>query len=370
MPPRNSRRDFLLGRAAADAAADLAQQALDRIAADAEEDTYLLRVDRRAMACRFELCLNVGQYAHGTEAALAALDELEPLEEQLSYFRSTSEISRINQRAAVAPVRVRRELFQLLELCQELHQASDGAFDITAAPLWKVWGFARREGAIPGQADLDAARSRTGMQYVELDPHEQTVRFLRDGIELNLGSIGKGFALDACGRTLRAAGVAHFLFHGGGSSILAGGSRGVATSDSETLSDGRETSPRGWVVGLLHPARPEGRIGAVRLRDRAIGTSGSRHQSFRHAGRRYGHILDPRTGQPAEGVLSVTVVAPTATLADALSTAFFVMGPEAAEVYCQRQPQIGAIFFLPGRGGNPVEVISWNIAREDMMVDS
>jgi thiamine biosynthesis lipoprotein len=102
-----------------------------------------------------------------------------------------------------------------------------------------------------------------------------------------------------------------------------------------------------WEVGIRHPGQPGRRIGIVRLRDRALGTSGGQFQSFRHRGHRYSHILDPRTGQPAEGVLSATVVAPTAAMADALSTAFFVLGPEASLKYCESHPEIGVILLCP-----------------------
>jgi FAD:protein FMN transferase len=301
----------------------------------------LIHVSRRAMACDFEVRFSADRYPHGTELALQALDPLEELEEAISFFRPTSQLSRVNLLAAEEPVEVSQPFFDLLRLAMTLYEETEGAYDITAAPLWEVWGFARRKGEIPSQAQLAEARSLVGGHWVELDPARQTVRFRRPGVRINLGSIGKGYALDVCGERLTASGMADYLFHGGQSSILARGSQS-------------ENQP--WEIGVRHPGQPNRRIGVVRLCDRALGTSSGQFQSFRHQGRRYGHILDPRSGCPAEGVLSTTVVASSAALADALSTAFFIMGPERAFEYCQNHPEIGAVIVGPGSRGTEVEI--------------
>jgi FAD:protein FMN transferase len=308
-------------------------------------DNLLIHVARRAMACEFEVRFPADPYEQGTEAALESLDLLEPLEEQLSYFRPASEISRINLFAAEEPVEVSPPLFDLLVSAMKLFAETDGAYDITAAPLWEVWGFARRAGAIPSDADLAKARSCVGGHLVELDPTQSTVRFRKPGVRLNLGSIGKGYALDFCAERLLALKLNDFLLHGGQSSVLARGFQSPKVSGS-----GQPPSP--WEIGVRHPRQPNLRMAIVRLYDRALGTSGGQFQSFRHRGRRFGHILDPRSGQPAEGMLSTTVVAATAALADALSTAFYVMGPEQSLNYCQNHPEIGAVLiFLPPHGG-------------------
>jgi thiamine biosynthesis lipoprotein len=165
---------------------------------------------------------------------------------------------------------------------------------------------------------------------------------------LNLGSLGKGYALDRCGEQLEAGGIGDFLIHGGGSSVLARGAQATG-SDTERAADG-------WVLGVRHPTRPDRRLAEIRLRDRALATSGSWAQSFTHQGRRLGHILDPRSGWPAEGVMSTTVVAPTAVLADALSTAFYVMGAEKSLEYCAKHADVGAVLVCPGRGAGGVEL--------------
>jgi thiamine biosynthesis lipoprotein len=355
-------------------------------------DDLLVRIGRRAMACEFEICLPAAQYAEGVETALAALDLVEQLDGQMSVFRSGGELWRVNQTAADGPVQVEPGLFELLERALQLGRETRGAYDITAGPLWQAWGFARRAGAVPSADEIAEARSRVGGHLVQIDPANRTVRFLRPGVQLNLGSIGKGYAVDRCAQRLLAGGIENFLVHGGNSSVLARGSRqgaaGVSRLACPTLPPalldkpavapagrpavapavdapegdspifvGRKSgqSP-GWSVGLRDPLSMDRRLGEIWLKDRALGTSGAQFQSFRHRGRRYGHILDPRTGWPAEGVLSATVLAPTAALADALSTACYVLGPQAALAYCREQPELAAVIVCPGRGGGGLEI--------------
>ena len=365
MKRKSSRRDFLTGRAAGDAMADAVGRALpgdDRPGPPGRDSgpSCLVHVSRRAMACEFEIQLNAGQYEHGTETALEALDLVEALEAQMSVFRPESEICHINRTAARGPVEVEPRLFELLELAVRLHGETEGAFDLTAGPLWKVWGFAHRAGDVPDEGQLAEALQQVGSHLVELDRQERTVRFLRPGVELNLGSIGKGYALDRCAEQLQAAGLADFLCHGGQSSVLARGSRQPMP---RAAADPPEA---GWLVGLRHPRRADRRLAEIRLRDRALATSGTWGQSFTRGGRRYGHILDPRSGQPAEGLLSATVIAPSAALADALSTAFYVLGPAAALDYCRQRPEIAAVLVCPVRHSGGFEIRTAGLADEEL----
>jgi len=311
-----------------------------------------MQISRRAMATDFQVYLNVGQHRQGPDMALKALALVESLEDQMTVYREHSEVMEINRRAADGPVRVEARLFAVLELALRLHQETGGAFDITSGPLSKVWGFYRRQGLFPEEAALQQALSRVGSESVELDSQEKTIRFLHRNIEINLNAIGKGYALDRCGELLREAGVDNFLIHGGQSSVLAAGSR-MESGDS----------PGGWTVAVRHPLKPNQRLVELQVRDRAVGTSGSGTQFFHHKGRRYGHVLDPRTGWPAEGVLSATVLAPTAALADAISTAFYVMGLDQTTQFCQRHPELSAILICPGERRGSIAIHP--IALED-----
>jgi FAD:protein FMN transferase len=322
----------------------------------------LIRVSRRAMACEFEVCFPAGKCEDGTEQALESLDLVEALEGRLSYFRPESEIARINRLAAETPIELDPPLWALLSLAMRLYEETDGAYDITSTPLWEAWGFARRAGKIPSDAELAEARSCVGGHLVELDSTQRTIRFRKPGVRINLASIGKGYALDLCAERLSSC-MNDFLLHGGQSSVLARGSPSATAAD-ETPS----LRSACWEVGLPDPRQPGHRLAVVRLRDRALGTSGGQFQSFRHQGRRFGHLLDPRSGWPAEGVFSATVVAPSAALADALSTAFYVMGPERSLAYCESHADIGLVMLCPDRHGRNVEIHRAGLSDAELTV--
>ena len=190
------------------------------------------------MAGEFEVCLPVAIAGEATAAALEALDLVQSLEAQLSFFKPESDISEINRQAADAAVEVEPRLFALLQEAMQLWRDSGGAYDLTATPLWEAWGFARRSGAIPSPEQLAEARSLVGGQWVELDEARKTIRFLRRGVRLNLGSIGKGYAVDRAVEHLLAAGVSDFLVHGGYSSVAARGSAGPVEIEASTVPAG------------------------------------------------------------------------------------------------------------------------------------
>jgi thiamine biosynthesis lipoprotein len=298
----------------------------------------LLSFARQAMATRFEVLL-----PYGTPDALflaeAALDEVDRLEQQMTVYRDSSEISLLNRLAAGRPIVVEERLFGLLELAREITRATAGAFDITSGALSRAWGFSRRQGRVPSEAEVADALSRVGMEHVLLKPERRTVRYLRPGVEINLGSIGKGYALDRAAELLRFDRAASLL-HGGHSSVYAMGTQ-----------PGDE---RGWAVGIRHPWDGARRLAVVRLRDRGLATSAATFQHLEYNGRKLGHILDPRTGWPAEALASATAVAPSAAQADALATAFFILGMEQTQAYCDAHPGIGAVLLPHGETALPL----------------
>jgi thiamine biosynthesis lipoprotein len=289
------------------------------------------------MACRFDVTLPLTARA-GIRVARSALDQIDLLERQLTVFREDSEVSCINNHAARQPVRVEPALFELLMLSRRLHHQTGGAFDITSAPLSRCWGFLRRQGSIPGPAELEAARAKVGSEKLTFDEQARTVEFAREGVEINLGSIGKGYALDRITSVI-GRGVPTALLSAGASSIRAIGSG--------------DRTGTGWIVGLRNPRDKRTRLGVLRVRDCAVSTSGDEEQFFEHEGKRYGHIIDPRSGVPADTVSGVTVVAETAAISDALATAFYVGGPELAERYCSEHPGTMAVM-LERRAEHPV----------------
>ncbi len=319
-PFRRSRRDFLTGTAGRRAAGD----------------DYWIRVHRRAMACRFEITL-ASQDAGWVPAARTALNDIDRIESELSIFRDDSVVTHINRCAADRPIEVNDELFDLLDRCGQMHRATDGAFDVTSTALSRCWGFLQRDGRVPPADAIASARACVGYEAVDLDRTTRTVRFRRSGLEINLGAVGKGFALDRVASGMRTIGVSHALLSAGRSSLLAIGGRGP-----------------GWHVDVVSPRRSEAvgdrLLARVWLRDAAIGTSGAGEQFVMTDGTRYGHVIDPRTGWPASGVLSASAIASSAETADALSTAFLIGGAELAERYCAAHPGVMALVTPEGRG--------------------
>jgi thiamine biosynthesis lipoprotein len=363
--PRSTRRSFLRGGAAVEALAAWADGAtVETAPAEPLGERYLVEFSRRAMATSFSVLVDAKCHPESGEAAVAALDLIESLEDQLTVYRDHSEVMQINRLAGQGPVIVEPRLYALFQHAARLYEQTSGAFDITAGPLAKVWGFYRRQGAIPADADLAAALACVGMNHVELDDETRTIEFTKPGMEINLGAIGKGYALDRAAELLVAAGVENFLLHGGASSVLGRGTRNPGPDVEPPPGSCLLTPSCSWQIGIGDPQRPGERLAFVDLRDRAIGTSGAAYQSFRHQGRRYGHIIDPRTGRPAEGVLSATVVAPTAAEADALSTALYVLGPEASEQFLAEHQDIAAILVLPTNRPGKAQLRAYNFAED------
>jgi thiamine biosynthesis lipoprotein len=320
-----------------------------------------VRLTTRAMACDFSVIMNPGPTDH-IEAAGSVLELVHSIEGWLSIYKAESQLSRINQHAARDPQTVRGDLFELLIQAKTLFERTEGAFDLASGALTALWKSCRRDERIPNAAEIAECLEKSGMQHVELRPENLTVTFHREGIVLDPGAIGKGFALDeGVSRLLdQEAGPKSFLLHGGHSSLKAVG--------------GHHGHP-GWPVGIGNPLFTNQRLGTLLLCNNAMATSGSNIQFYRHEGRRYGHILDPRTGWPIDGMLSVTVLAPSAAIADALSTAFFVMGIEKARVCCENWPGIGVIlipFPVQGRKvqptviGIPEDQIFWDENQVDL----
>jgi thiamine biosynthesis lipoprotein len=287
----------------------------------------LLRASRRAMATTFEIAIPYGT-PHALAAAEAALDLIDQLEEQMTVYRDSSEVSRLNETGRTDELEP--QLFALLQRCATLTRDTEGAFDVACGALVKCWGFYKREGRIPTGVELNAAMGRTGFRHVILDADSRSVRYARPGVELNLGAVGKGYALDRAAELLRTQfGIRSALLHGGGSSVRAIGCP--------------PTDFRGWRVSIRHPHDDRRTLGSVFLDDEALGTSADTYQHFEYNGRRYGHVLDPRTGRPVGGTRSASCVAPTAADADAISTAFFVAGPAWTAEYCRTRGHLRAV---------------------------
>lgn len=313
---------------------------------------------RRAMGCEFCVMIPPTQPSPMASAE-AALDEIGDLEQILSIYIGDSDLSRLNQRAAEGPVRVNYRLFSLLERAAELTRETQGAFDVAAGALVKAWGFSRGPKRVPAEAERLAALEQSGMRHVLLDCESASVRYQVPGMEINLGSIGKGYGIDqAFERIQRDFGTDCVLIQGGRSSMRAVGS---PAGDS-----------RGWLISIEDPCHRGRQVAMVNLRDRAMATSSTINQFFEADGQRHGHLIDPRTGYPANKLRSATVMAPDAATADALSTALFVMGLDKAADFCQNHPAIAALLVAgrleaDGQDASP-RVVTFNLPPEDVVL--
>jgi thiamine biosynthesis lipoprotein len=272
-----------------------------------------------------------------TRAIDEALDEAKRLDDLLSNYKPSSEWSKVNREASQGPVKVSPELFNLISACVGYSRASGGAFDISVGKLMKTWGFYKGSGRIPHRSEIRLALSQTGWQAIELDGKARTVRFRRPGLEIDPGGIGKGYAVDRMVAILRRHGIASALVTGGGSSIY-----GLGAPPNE---------PRGWTVEIKHPKDREKVAATAFLKDMSMSTSGSYEKFFQANGRIYAHIFDPRTGYPAEGMLSVSVIAPQTVDSEAWTKPYFIQGKSWA-----RSHRNGfRLFLCEDRSGTPCE---------------
>ena len=299
-------------------------------------ETLRLEKSADAMGSTYSIALYGDDRVRMEAAVDAALDEVRRLDDMLSNYKPDSEWSQMNRRAAEAPVPVSPELFQLLSDCLEYSRESEGAFDISVGPLMKVWGFYKGSGHLPHRPEILAALTRVGYRHVRLDAAARTVWFDRSGVELDPGGIGKGYAVDRMVDVLRKKGFTTALVAGSGSSIY-----GMGAPPDE---------PKGWRVDIRNPWSPSKVSTEVFLKDMSMSTSGSYEKFFRAEGKIWAHIMDPRTGYPARGSVSVSVIAPRTIDSEAWAKPYFVNGRQWA---ASHKPKDFRVYFCADRMDQP-----------------
>jgi FAD:protein FMN transferase len=301
-------------------------------AVDAQQQLHRHEATRLSMGCVYA----IEAYSPDGEAlprvVEEAFDEVDRIDRLMSHYKADSALSQINREAAHRPVSVAAELFDLVAASMRYNRDSGGAFDITVGPLMKAWGFFRGEGRVPTPYELAAAHGHVGGGHVILDPAAKTIRFSHAGVELDLGGIAKGYAVDRAASLLRERRIASALISAGGSTIYGFGAP-----------PGRAA----WEVTLQDPIDPRNTALTVHLKDRAFSVAGASEKSFEAGGVEYSHIVDPRNGRPVQGVLSVAVLASTGTAGDALDNAFFVLGPKHSPPYLNALAAAEVFFLLP-----------------------
>ena len=283
-------------------------------------------------------------YGADREETVAAVEQsftaIRQADEILSHYRAESDLMRLNRSASQGTVTVDRDLYRVLEEALRFARLSEGAFDVTVGPLVRLWSEAAGRDRAPSEQEILETRKRVGSAKVELLPELQ-VRFAQRGLEINLGAIGKGWAVDQAVAVLRRHGVRDAFVSAGTSTVFALGDDGLG---------------EGWEVSVRNPIAGDP-LATFRICDRAVSTSAAYERYWEITGNRFGHILDPRSGQPAVSMLSATVVAPTATAADALSTAAYVMGIEEGSALFRRLNLEGLLVPLPGSGSPESRII-------------
>jgi thiamine biosynthesis lipoprotein len=250
-----------------------------------------------------------------SRGAQEALEIFSRLEQSLSKFLPGSDVSLVNELAASRPVRVGQDLLRLLKLAREAWELTGGAFDPTVGTLLKAWGLVTMEGRIPSDAEIERLLELRGMSHVIVDDENGTVELARGGVSIDLGAIGKGYAVDAMAKHLRCRGIPVGAISSGRSSVLTWGTP-----------PGEER----WSFEVARPDDPSEALRALEAEPGSLSSSGAYERRFIRAGKEYGHVIDPRTGHPSARVRGVTVWSETALLGDVLSTALFVLGPRAA----------------------------------------
>ncbi len=288
---------------------------------------------------------HVGELEGIAEEAFRAIDDLE---DRLSSWKPGSQIAYVNRHAAESPAQVSVEVMEVVRQAARFYRETGGAFDITVGPLLELWGFYDKIGRIPSDSEIGEALSRVGMDKVSIDAKEGTIAFSRAGVRLDFGGIGKGVALDLAAGILKGYGITAALLHGGTSTVVAIG------------------APPGtghWTVHVQNPYNEVEHLDTLFLADASLSTSGCYGHMLEADGARYCHIIDPRTGRPVDGVLSVSVIAASGVESDALSTGFLVWGRGQIEEYCRRNKAIGAVFVAVPEDGKP-EAVRINVVNE------
>jgi thiamine biosynthesis lipoprotein len=319
--------------------------AIFNLVAMAQSAPQFFHQTHAAMGTEFSIDLYTRNQSNADQIMALAFDEIDRIEALLSNYRPSSELSRISREAANGGVTTDPETFRFLKRSLYWSSRSEGAFDITVGPLLRAWGFFFNHGRIPSESELRNLRDEIGWQNVSLDTRTRTVVFTNHRqMELDPGSIGKGFAVDQVARLLRGHGINSAFISAGGSTLY-----GIGTPPGAP----------GWPVNIADP-RHSGRIATtIMLKDMSLSTGACTEKFFIKGGHRYCHIFDPRTMRPVEGMLQTTVVDPSATDSDALSTVIFVLRPEESRRLLSFTMATQALIFSQSSSRPDCTAIKW-----------
>ncbi|MCU4156108.1 FAD:protein FMN transferase [Carboxylicivirga sp. A043] len=279
------------------------------------------------MGSRFDITVVANTEEEGSAYIQLAIDEIKRIEGLISSWDEHSQTSLINEKAGVEAVIVEAELFELIQRAVRLSALTDGAFDISYASMDRIWKFDGSMTNMPSDADVKASVAKVGFQNIVLDAQKHTVYLAKKGMKIGFGAIGKGYAADKAKALLMSKGV----------------QAGIINASGDMNSWGQQPDGQEWKVAIVNPMDKHKTFALLPIKDGAVVTSGDYEKYVEFGGERYSHIIDPRTGYPSKGIVSATVFAPSAELADALATSLFVMGIEAGIDMINQLPKVDCI---------------------------
>ena len=279
------------------------------------------------MGSRFEITVVAKDSIEGSKFIDLAGNEITRIEKLISSWDPASQTSEVNRNAGIKPIKVDKELFDLINRSIEISKLTDGAFDISFASMDKVWKFDGSMTEMPTETAIKQSVARVGYQNIILNPENSTVFLKLEGMKIGFGGIGKGYAADKAKKLLMEKGVVG----------------GIINASGDMSSWGKQPNGNAWKVAITNPLDKNKAFALLPLKDNAVVTSGNYEKYVTFNGIRYTHIIDPRTGYPATGIISATVIASSAELADALATSIFVMGKEVGIDFINQLPEIECI---------------------------
>ncbi len=272
----------------------------------------MFKQEMMVMGCRFDVTVVAGNQQKADSYIQLAVDEMKRIENLISSWDPNSQTSEVNRNAGIKAIKVDRELFDLIQRALQIARLTDGAFDISYASMDRIWKFDGTMNQKPSLEAIENSVSKVGYENIQLNTEESTVFLLESGMKIGFGAIGKGYAADKAKALLQSTGV----------------EGGIINASGDMNAWGHQNDGQEWKIAITNPLDPSKSYGMLPLKKGAVVTSGNYENYVVLDGKRYSHIIDPRTGYPTSGILSVTMFAPSAELADAMATSVFVMGIE------------------------------------------
>ena len=265
------------------------------------------------MGSRFNLTAVAPNEALAWSAINAGVEEIKRIEKVISSWDKDSQTSEINQQAGIRPIKVDQELYDLIFRAKKISALTDGAFDISYASMDRIWKFDGSMKSMPTAKIIDQARSRINWENIILDKEKQTVFLKAEGMKIGFGAIGKGYAANRAKAIMEK---------------MEGVEGGIVNASGDLITWGKTTTPEGWTIKIANPKDQDKMLASLNIGNLSIVTSGDYEKFVTFEGKRYAHIIDPRTGYPTTGIKSVSIICPDAELSDALATSVFVLGKE------------------------------------------